>query len=265
MVTEAFSLEGKHIAVTGAAGHLGSALSVFFCRAGAHVSMIDRDSSGLDRLALKMKEESHGSVEVFLADLEDQNSRVQLVSALGSRSKVLDGVVHNAAFVGTSDLEGWAVGFADQSVETWRRALEVNLTAPFHLTQLMLPLLKSSSSPSIVMIGSVHGMVAPDWRLYEGLPMANPAAYAASKAALLQLTKWLATSLAPIVRCNAVSPGGLERAQPSEFVSRYEDRTPMGRMGTEGDIVGAVAYLLSDASRYVTGQNIVVDGGHTTW
>jgi NAD(P)-dependent dehydrogenase (short-subunit alcohol dehydrogenase family) len=87
------------------------------------------------------------------------------VEALVVKTSRLDGVVHNAAFVGTSELEGWAVGFKDQSLETWRRALEVNLTAPFHLTQLMLPLLEAASAPSVVTIGSVHGIVGPDWRL----------------------------------------------------------------------------------------------------
>ena len=184
---------------------------------------------------------------------------------LGSKTSRLDGLVHNAAFVGTSELEGWAVGFRDQSLETWRRALEVNVTAPFHLTQLMLPLLEAASTPSIVTIGSVHGIVGPDWRLYEGLKMANTAAYTASKAALIHLTKWLATTLAPSIRCNSVSPGGLERTQPGRFVDRYQVRTPMERMGTETDIVGAITYLLSDASSYVTGQNIVVDGGYSSW
>ena len=137
------------------------------------------------------------------------------------------------------------------------------MTAPFHLTQLMLPLLEAASAPSIVTIGSVHGIVGPDWRLYESLAMSNPAAYAASKAALIQLTKWLATTLAPSIRCNSVSPGGLERSQPSKFVTRYQERTPLGRMGSENDIVGAIVYLLSDASSYVTGQILVVDGGYT--
>jgi NAD(P)-dependent dehydrogenase (short-subunit alcohol dehydrogenase family) len=95
--------------------------------------------------------------------------------------------------------------------------------------------------------------------------MANPAAYAASKAALIQLTTWLATTLTPAIRCNSVSPGGLSRSQPSKFVARYEERTPMGRMGSENDIVGAIVYLLSDASSYVTGQNILVDGGYSSW
>lgn len=265
MASELFSLQGKRIAITGAAGHVGSALATVVANAGADLYLVDQDSAGLDAVAAGLRVRATGSVEVFVADLEDEASREAVVAGLGAKTSRLDGLVHNAAFVGTSDLEGWAVGFKDQSLETWRRALEVNVTAPFHLTQLMLPLLEAANAPSVVTIGSIHGVAGPDWRLYEGLEMANPAAYAASKAALIQLTTWLATTLAPKIRCNSVSPGGLGRSQPGEFVSRYEERTPMGRMGSEADIVGAIVYLLSDASSYVTGQNIVVDGGYSSW
>lgn len=265
MALELFSLEGKKIAITGAAGHLGSALATVVADAGADLYLVDRDAPGLEALAATLEARANGVVEVFVADLESESSRKAFVQALGQRTSWLDGLVHNAAFVGSSELEGWAVEFKDQSLETWRRALEVNLTAPFHLTQLMLAFLQAASSPSVVSIGSVHGIVGPDWRLYEGLEMANPAAYAASKAALIQLTTWLATTLAPVIRCNSVSPGGLERSQTSQFVGRYKERTPMGRMGGEKDIVGAIVYLLSDASSYMTGQNIVVDGGYSTW
>jgi NAD(P)-dependent dehydrogenase (short-subunit alcohol dehydrogenase family) len=265
MASELFSLEGKKIAITGAAGHLGSALAAVAADAGADLYLVDRDEPGLEAVAASLGPRAKGAVEVFVTDLEDEASRKAFVEALGSKTSRLDGLVHNAAFVGTSDLEGWAVGFKDQSLETWRRALEVNVTAPFHLTQLMLPLLDAGNKPSVVTIGSIHGMLGPDWKLYQGLAMANPAAYATSKAALIQLTTWLATTLAPAIRCNSVSPGGLERSQPSKFVARYRERTPMGRMGSENDIVGSIVYLLSDASSYVTGQNIVVDGGYSSW
>jgi NAD(P)-dependent dehydrogenase (short-subunit alcohol dehydrogenase family) len=95
--------------------------------------------------------------------------------------------------------------------------------------------------------------------------MHNPAAYAAAKGGLTQFTRWLATALAPDVRVNAVTPGGVERGQPKSFMERYAARTPMGRMAIEEDIKGAVAFLASDLSGYVTGQNIVVDGGWSAW
>lgn len=258
-----FSITGKRILITGAGGHLGSALASALANGGATVLFADRDEEALAKVMKGLG--SSAGHQSFVVDLEDGGDRARLVSEIAAYVPAIDGLVHNAAFVGTSALDGWAVPFEEQSVETWRRALEVNVTAPFHLTQLMLPLLESARAPSVVTIGSTHGIVGPDWRLYEELEMSSPAAYAASKGALTQLTTWLATTLAPAIRFNSVSPGGLERSQPDQFVSRYEERTPMGRMARENDIVGAIVYLLSDASAYVTGQNIVVDGGYTAW
>ncbi len=115
------------------------------------------------------------------------------------------------------------------------------------------------------MPASIYGMVGPDFSLYAGTSMGNPAAYAASKGGLLQLTRYLATALAPRVRVNAITPGGIVRGQPPAFIERYVAKTPLGRMATEEDFKGAIAYLASDLSRYVTGQNLVVDGGWTAW
>jgi NAD(P)-dependent dehydrogenase (short-subunit alcohol dehydrogenase family) len=177
----------------------------------------------------------------------------------------LDVLINNAAFVGTSDLKGWGVTFAQQTIETWRRALEVNLTAAFQLCQGLSPLLQSSGRGIIINIGSIYGEFGPDWSLYEGTSMNNPAAYGASKAGLLQLTRWLATTMAPAVRVNAISPGGIARGQAQAFVKRYEARTPLGRMATEDDFRGAVAFLASDMSAYITGQNLLIDGGWSVW
>ena len=170
-----------------------------------------------------------------------------------------------AALVGTSDLKGWSTPFLEQNSDTWRLALEVNLTAQFVLTQACAEALAASGHGSVVNIGSIYGMGGPDMRLYENTTMGNPAAYAASKGGLLQLTRWLATVLAPDVRVNAITPGGIWRRQPEVFCARYATRTPLRRMATEEDLKGAVAYLASDLSAYVTGHNLVVDGGWTVW
>jgi NAD(P)-dependent dehydrogenase (short-subunit alcohol dehydrogenase family) len=170
-------------------------------------------------------------------------------------------LVNNAALVGTSDLVGWAVPFEKQSIDTWRRAIEVNLTAVFDLCQGLTPLLNATKNASIINIASIYGINAPDWSLYEGTSLGNPAAYGVSKGGLIQLTRWLSTTLAPNVRVNAISPGGIFRNQPEEFVKRYSSRTPLKRMATENDFRGAIAFLATDMSRYVTGQVISVDGG----
>lgn len=177
----------------------------------------------------------------------------------------LDILVNCAAFVGTSNLEGWITPFENQRADSWRQALEVNLTAPFLMTQACAPMLRESEHGSVINIASTYGVVGPDMRLYEGTDMGNPAAYAGSKGGLIQLTRWLATVLAPDIRVNAVTPGGVWRNQPDVFHDRYVERTPLRRMATEEDFKGAVAYLATDLSSYVTGHNLVVDGGWTTW
>lgn len=257
-----FSLRGRKFLVTGAAGHLGRALCEYFVSDGATVFAVDLNEKGLASLELELKP-AEGSFFAFAADLSDEGQRAGLVEQVASQTESLDGAVFAAAFVGSSDLEGWAVDFAHQSVSTWRKALELNLTAPFHLTQLLEPLLSRGDGPSIVNIGSIYGSIGPDWSLYEGLEMSNPAAYAASKGGLIQLTRWLASTLAPGIRVNMVSPGGISRGQDATFVERYSQKTPVARMATEHDIVGQVVYLLSGAASYVTGQNITIDGGIT--
>ena len=257
-----FSLAGKRILVTGAAGHIGKALCERLLEAGAVVYAVDKNS---EELALWRKGITSGSERLsdFSADLADENERVALVREVTAKTDRLDGAVFAAAFVGTSDLEGWAVDFAEQSIATWRDALELNLTAPFHLSQLLSPALRAGVNPSIVNVGSIYGSLGPNWSLYEGLGMSNPAAYAASKGGLLQLTRWLTSTLGPQVRVNSVSPGGIARHQPGDFDARYSANVPLGRMARESDIVGPISFLLSSAAAYVTGQDIVVDGGYS--
>ena len=257
-----FSLTGRKILLTGAAGHLGRALCEYFVSDGATVFAVDLDAQGLAAFESKLNP-TEGSLLAFTADLSDEGQRVDLIEQVAANTDSLDGAVFAAAFVGTSELEGWAVDFERQSISTWRKALELNLTAPFHLTQLLEPLLSRGNGPSIVNIGSIYGSIGPDWSLYEGLDMSNPAAYAASKGGLIQLTRWLASTLAPGIRVNIVSPGGVSRGQHIDFIERYSKKTPLGRMATERDVVGQVAFLLSGASTYVNGQNLVIDGGLT--
>ena len=132
---------------------------------------------------------------------------------------------------------------------------------PSRGTRDLAPRLRISGNGSIINIGSIYGVVAPDYSLYAGTNMGNPAAYAASKGGLIQLTKWLSTTLAKEIRVNSISPGGIFRDQPKEFVSKYEIKTPLGRMATEEDFKGIIAYLSSDLSAYVTGQTLHVCGG----
>lgn len=258
------SLSGRVAAITGGAGHIGSAMAETLAELGCAVAIIDRTETA-GTVAAAIGEKFHVPTLGVVADMADE-ARVralphEIAAALGG----LDILIHSAAFVGTSGLQGWVVPFERQSVDTWRKALEVNLTSVFNLTQSATPLLKKNGHGSVIMVSSIYGELGPDLRLYEGTGMGNPAAYAASKGGLNQFARWLATVLAPDVRVNVLSPGGVARGQPQAFVERYVDRTPLARMATEEDFKGATAFLASDLSAYVTGQTINVDGGWGVW
>lgn len=262
---EQMSLKNRVALVTGAAGAIGSVISETLAELGSDLVLVDRQEELLEHKAQTLANKWNIKVESFVCDLESSVHREELLVWLKYHYIKINILINNAAFVGTSDLQGWACQFEEQSLETWRRAIEVNLTAAFDLCKGIAPLLKKASGSNIINIGSIYGELGPDWHLYEGTSMGSPAAYAASKGGLIQLTRWLATTLAPQIRVNAISPGGVFRNQPEVFIKRYEARVPLGRMATEKDFRGAVAYLASGLSSYVTGQNLLVDGGWGIW
>lgn len=264
-IANLMSLKGRRALVTGAAGGIGQAIAQTLAELGADILLVDRPGANYGTLIDEIVRDWGVKVQTFDCDLELQGERDRLVESILHQGAGLDVLVNNAAFVGTSGLQGWATDFEQQTIETWRRALEVNLTAAFDLSKGFAPILKQCKGGSIINISSIYGSYGPDYSLYEGTLMGNPAAYAASKGGLIQLARWLATTLAPKVRVNSISPGGVFRNQPEIFVKRYEARTPMGRMATEDDFRGAIAYLASDLSLYVTGQNLAVDGGWGVW
>jgi NAD(P)-dependent dehydrogenase (short-subunit alcohol dehydrogenase family) len=265
-VPDMIRLAGRRALLTGGAGHIGLAVAETLLELGASVSILDREADAVHARAEALCGR-FGSGRVFprAVDLGDEQATR---SAVRQGIRDLDGLgilIHCAAYVGTTNVPGWAVPFKDQTVAAWDAAMRVNLTAAFVMAQEAHEALVASGHGSVILFSSIYGMAGPDLRLYEGTPMANPSAYGVSKAGLLELVRHLATVWAPQVRVNAISPGGVWRNQPQAFVDRYEARTPLGRMAAEEDIKGAVAYLAGDLSAYVTGHNLVVDGGWTAW
>lgn len=260
---ELMSLEGRTALVTGGAGHIGGAVLEALAELGAGTAVSDRSQAGCDARASDIERTFGAPSRGFAADLLEEDSTRDLARRALEWRGGLDILIHCAAFVGTTDVPGWGVPFERQSVEAWDAALRVNLTAAFVLAQETAPALKASGHGSIILVSSIYGCVGPDWSLYEGTDMSNPAGYGASKGGILQFTRYLATRLAPEVRVNAITPGGVWRGQPQSFSERYKTRTPLARMATEEDFKGAAAYLAGDLSAYVTGHNLVVDGGWT--
>lgn len=260
-IAELMNLSGRKALITGGMGHIGRVAAETLVELGAQVALLDLDAAVC---AAEAKRMGHKTL-AFPCDLADEQALRKTVRAATARMKSLDILIHCAAYVGTTKVQGWAVPFEKQSVAAWDTAMQVNLTAAFVMAQEAQSTIASSGHGSIILFSSTYGMVGPDMSLYENTKMANPAGYNASKGGLLQLTRYLATIMAPKIRVNAISPGGVWRNQPKVFKTRYEKRTPMKRMATEEDLKGAVAYLASDLSAYVTGHNLVVDGGWTAW
>ncbi len=261
-VERLFSLEGRNALVTGGAGPLGRVLAETLASQGANVTVSDRDEAACAEVSERLAAEYGTRCVPLAADLLQSGGVADLVARLDGPLSIL---VNNAAFTGTAGIPGYAVPFEEQTDEAFALASTLNLQAPFALARELAPRLRESGDGSIINVSSIYGLVAPNMGLYEGTVMGNPAAYGATKGGIVQLTRYLATVLSPEIRVNAFAPGGIARGQAEEFTERYEKLTPLGRMATEDDFRGVLAWLASDASRYVTGQTIAVDGGWTVW
>jgi NAD(P)-dependent dehydrogenase (short-subunit alcohol dehydrogenase family) len=261
---ELADLSGRRALITGGAGHIALAAANALTELNAVVAISDLTPDSCHERALMLNENKANCAISVPCDLSDEQSTRSAVQQAVRELGGLEIIIH-CADASTTQNEGWAVPFEKQSVAAWDRALRVYLTAPFILVQEAQEAFKKAGKGSVIVISSIYGIVGPDMGLYEGTMMGNPAGYGASKGGLLQLTRYMATILAPNIRVNAISPGGIWRNQPDVFRERYEKRTPLHRMGTEEDLKGAIAYLASDLSAYVTGHNLVVDGGWTAW
>jgi NAD(P)-dependent dehydrogenase (short-subunit alcohol dehydrogenase family) len=263
-VSSLSDLTGQVALITGGAGHIGRAVGGGLAELGCKLCLLDLPDSDVDTVAAQMAERWGVEVLPLHVNLEDEAERARTPAFLQSHFGRLDILINNAAFYTKEKLEGWVVPFEEQKLDVMRRCIEVNLTACFHMSQLVSPLLRAARG-RIINMGSIYGVLGPDMSLYDDTAMGNPAAYSMTKGGLVQLTRWMATTLAPDVRVNCLSLGGVFRNQPEAFVARYVARTPMRRMASEEDFIGAVTYLATDLSDYVTGQNIMIDGGWSSW
>jgi NAD(P)-dependent dehydrogenase (short-subunit alcohol dehydrogenase family) len=263
-LAELSNLKGRVALITGGAGHLGMAMAEALAEYGATVALLDLDEIRCRSRVTELEAKGAAAFHV-VADLTDAAGTRAAVREAASRQDRLDIIIHAASLVGTDRVQGWAVPFESQSLEAWQMAMRVGLDPAFTLLQEARPYLEASGHASVIFVSSIYGLVAPDNSLYEGTQMQTPSAYSAVKGALNQLTRHFAALLAPKVRVNALTPGGIWRGQSEAFIERYNQRTPMRRMGREEDFKGAAAFLASDLSAYVTGHNLVVDGGWTAW
>lgn len=264
-VAQFMDLSGRRALVAGGAGHIALAVEETLIELGASVIVLDLDAAACQQRVERLSQLRPGSAIPLACDLADEIQTRQSVRTATQQMGGLEILVHCAAYSHAANGDGWTGPLEQQTVKAWDAALRVNVTSAFVLVQEARAALERSGHGSVIFFGSIYGTVGPDVRLYTDTPLSNSVAYGVAKGGLAQLTRYLATLLAPRVRVNMISPGGVWRNSPQAFVERYIARTPLGRMCTEEDLKGAVAYLASDLSTYVTGQNLQVDGGWTIW
>ncbi|HVZ34546.1 MAG TPA: SDR family oxidoreductase [Polyangiaceae bacterium] len=265
------ALAGKVAIVTGALGLLGREHCAALAAAGAHVVASDLNDDGCGALARRLSE-AHGVESLGVgADVASPSALDELRNRVLDRFGSIDVLVNNAAIDDKFSSESAAQSrFEQYPLERFRRLLEVNVLGVFLCCQRLGQVMAERGSGSIINVASTYGVVAPDQSLYRrpdgSQRFFKGPAYPASKGALLQLTRFLAAYWgAAGVRVNALSPGGVENGQGEQFVERYSERTPLGRMARPADYAGALVFLASDASAYMTGSNLVIDGGFTIW
>lgn len=262
-----FDLHGEVAVVTGGAGLLGTRMSEALAAHGASVAVLDRDGARAARAAQEIAPRSGSRVVGLQVDVGDRaqlrQARVRIERELGAATVLVNAAATKSA--------GFFEPFETFSSADWDEVFRTNVTGVMRSCQEFGVGMAARGQGSIVNILSIYGIAAPDQRiyegsLYEGHPINTPAVYSTSKAAVWGLTRYLATYWARSgIRVNAVTPGGVFSGQNDTFVKRYSERVPMGRMATRDEMSGAVAFLASNASSYVTGQNIIVDGGLTVW
>ncbi len=269
-----FGLQGKVAIVTGAAGLLGSRFSETLAGAGAVVVAADRDEDGARALCRRLKEMPGVEAVPIPVDVADRDSVRRMAEAAAAIAGRIDVLVNNAAINAPAGpgAEANFVPFEDYELAWWEETLAVNLTGVFLCAQAVSRQMVRQGGGVMVNIASTYGLVGPDQRIYEGITdeagrrFVKPAAYCASKGGVLALTRYLATYWAGKgIRVNSLTPGGVWAGQSEQFVRHYSARTPLGAMARLDDLNGALLFLCSEASAYMTGANLVVDGGWTAW
>ncbi len=191
-------------------------------------------------------------------DVTSVDSIKQAVNQIHDEFGRIDGLV-NAAYPRTKD---WGKKFEDIEPSSWNENVNLQMNSVFLVCQQVLSIMKKQKKGSIVNLASIYGSVGPDFSVYEGTEMTMPAAYSAIKGGIINFTKYLASYYGnDQVRVNCVSPGGIFDNQVQSFVKKYESKVPLKRMGNPADIASPVCFLLSDESSYITGHNLIVDGG----
>jgi NAD(P)-dependent dehydrogenase (short-subunit alcohol dehydrogenase family) len=266
-----FDLNGKTAIVTGAVGILGQGFCKGLAEFGANVAVVDLDERRCAEFATELEHDYGKAAAGVACDVSDPASVSNMVESVVKRFGAIN-ILHNNAASKSADLDAFFATTENYSLHEWRKIMSVNVDGMFLVAQAVgAQMQKQGAGGSIIQTSSIYGIVSSDKRIYEGSfylgrQISNPAVYSTSKAAVVGLTRYLAANWGDAgIRVNALVPAGVESGQNDTFKSRYSARVPLARMAKPDEMVGALVYLASDASSYVTGHCLVVDGGLSAW
>jgi len=243
------NIKKKIIMITGSSGTLGSSILSSF-----------KSNNKIIALDKNIPKKKQKNVIYFKCDLNNRDSRDTEVLKIKKKFKRIDIIINCAGFI-SNNFQSSDINL--QNSELWDQFIEINLTSIFDIICKLKNNLSKSRYPLILNICSIHFEKYPDWNIYKNTKTSNLISYSVSKGGLLNMTKWLATYLAPKIRVNAISPGGIKKKHSKAFVKNYEKKTPLKRMCRVEDVVFAVRFLCDERSNYINGHNLIIDGGYS--
>ena len=259
-----FDFSNRVIVITGAAGLLGSEYADGFCQAGGNVVLADKNFEKCKKLAAKLEKKYGVKPLPIKLDVTNPNSIKKMVAHITKKFSKIDVLVNNAIYPEIGKIK--KTKFEDFPLDIWKKGIDVNLTGMFLCSQQIGKIMKKQKNGVIINISSIYGIKGPDQRIYGKTKIIKSALYATTKGAVINFTKYLASYWNRTgIRVNTLSLGGVEENQDRNFEKKYSDKTMIGRMAKKDEYVGALLFLSSDASSYMTGSNLVIDGGWSAW
>ena len=270
-ISKLFDIKNRNIVITGSSGLLGSQYANTLSAAGANVILVDLDSAKNKKLENSLIKKYGTKARSYTTDISNIQEVKKLAKNVLSDFKKIDGLVNNAAYTskGAKEKSDNAFGsFENFPIKIWQKAIDINLSGVFFCSQAFGKIMVKQGKGVIVNIASTYGLVGADQRIYGKSGLNLPISYAATKGAIVNLTRYLAAYWSgKNIRVNTLSPGGVidTTYQDKKFIKKYSERTILGRMARKDEYNGAILFLISDASSYMTGANLIVDGGWTAW
>ena len=267
-INKIFDLTNRVVILTGSAGRLGTHYAHVLSDAGANVILVDIDEKKNKKLEQILSEKYQTKPMVSTIDISKKSDVIKMANKVFNKYKRIDGLINNAFYSPVPSKEKFAEPFESFSLELWNQVLSINLTGVFLCSQEIGKIMIKQKRGVIVNISSIYGMNGADQRIYGSSNLNSPVSYAVTKGAIINLTRYLAAYWhRKNIRVNTLTLGGVldTSYMPNEFIKKYSEKTMLGRMANNDEYKGAILFLISDASSYMTGSNLIIDGGWTAW